>query len=134
MSVLPPHNCNFSNRFHAPRLTNIGNIDGYEEDQPIYGASFDTIHLKPSHFETTFTEIVEAPWRGQKAEGTFMNRTKVLNEPEVETYKYLRLSPAPSGRYEIYEGFGNEMEGKYLKVFMIIMLAIILLFILSKIN
>lgn len=107
----PPVRCGCSKMQRYPIYnTDLGNIGGMEE-QSIYGAQIDTNQLKPSYFEKSYTEVVEAPWLAQKQEWTYMNRTKPLNEAPVETYKTLKLSSIPSQKYETYKPIIYTTEG-----------------------
>lgn len=74
-------------------LTDIGNIDGYEYDgSKTYGAEIEEVKIIPKYYEVDETEYYLKPWLAEAAESTFMNNTKLLNEPPVTTYRDLRLS------------------------------------------
>jgi hypothetical protein len=45
---------------------------------------------------------VNTPWLATHHEDTFLNRIKELNEPPVQTYKDLKLSPIKQNRYHDY--------------------------------
>ena len=93
-------------------LTHLGRLSGapdtnYNEMSSYggnnYGASFKQINKEKPYFHVLLKEKVIAPWLAQKQEATFMNRTKVKNEPEVKTYADLELTPISDLNYEKYE-------------------------------
>lgn len=91
-------------------LTHLGLLSGTSDIDNRYsinGAQFKTINYKTPYFETKVYKKIKPPWLARQCEGTFMNRTKILNEPIVSTYKELLLSPISGNNYETIEGFGN---------------------------
>jgi hypothetical protein len=96
-------------------LTHLGGLSGAipsnTDEGSIYGAAFMPVKAdNPPWYEVWSDDIVIAPWLAQRQEATYMNRTKVLNEPPVETYKELILSPIPQEKYEKYEPIINTLE------------------------
>ena len=88
------------------------NLCSYDGSTPLtwYGAEINDVNAKPNYFERVYSNIVLAPWLAERYEYTYMNRTKVLNEPPIQTYKEIRLHSIPQDKYSfvVKEGFGNK--------------------------
>lgn len=91
--------------------------DGSNYEGTVYGAEFHEVHHKPPYYESMIMERVEAPWLAQGQEWTFMNRTKVKNEPVVKTYKDLKLSPVSNENNELYKPMINTATMKRPKIY-----------------
>jgi hypothetical protein len=115
-------------------LNYLGNLEGmYDGNQDAFGAEFSTIYPKRKYFEKLDKQYVRVPWLGQNCESTFFNRTKVLNEPPVLSYKDLKLTSISQVPYQSInisdygiEGFGN--NNKSIMFVTIVILIIVLIF------
>lgn len=73
------------------------------EQHKYTGAEFKEINNIPTYFQVDPTYTVIAPWLGQNAEATFMNRTKELDQPPVRTYVDYQMSSIPQLDYGEYK-------------------------------
>lgn len=79
-----------------------------------YGAEIVELNDYPKpYYDVTVSQLVYPGWLGERQEATFMNRLKVLNEPEVKAYRDLKLYPVPDQQYETYEPIINTQEYSY---------------------
>ena len=97
-------------------LTHLDNLEGMmpinSKNASLYGARIIPIATKVPFYERSISRIQRAPWfwLAQLQERTFMNRTKALNEPPVETYKELRFAPIPQDNFDAYIPLINTLE------------------------
>lgn len=126
----------------ATSLTHLGGLEGVvdtnTDDRSVYGAEFMPVEMHTPYYERMLTETVKVPWLAQDMERTFMNRTKVLNEPPVQTYKELKLSSIPQQNYEQVpeqvEGFGENTQNLVFKILCVAFLIVLIYFLLKEIN
>lgn len=131
---------------HTNYAISLNNLCGYggspltsTYDSGLYGAEILPAEVYSPYYERNFSDILIAPWLGQSQEATYMNRTKVLNEPPVKTYKEIKLVSIPLDKYEKYEGIENFEENGInlkkhfiLKIILIISLVILFLYLMMK--
>jgi len=119
-------------------LTHIGNLEGSVDanlyDGTVYGAEFMPVEMHTPYYERMTRETVEVPWLGQEMEQTFMNRTKVLNEPPVQTYKELKLSSVSPIAFETLEGFGENTQNLVFKILCVLFLIILIYYLMKEIK
>lgn len=111
-------------------LTSLGSYEGAfaNDEATTYGSEFAEVEYNPPYYERMIKGVFIRPWLGQNMERTFMNRTKVLNEPPVKTYRELLFAPIPQEKYETVEGFGpKDNTGILLHVIVVLICFAILL-------
>jgi hypothetical protein len=114
-------------------LTHLGGLEGSDEED-VYGAEFMPVDMHTPYYERMISQTVEVPWLGQDMEQTFMNRTKILNEPPVQAYKELKLSSIPQQNYESVEGFGENTQNLVFKILCVIFLVILIYYLMKEIK
>lgn len=99
-------------------------------------------------YEKDITYKHVAPWWGQPMEGTFLNALKAANEPEVKTYRDLKLTPISTQKSQTYvpmiytqkdnsiadrrtEGF-HGMRGNRILLWIIVLLLVWYIFTINK--
>jgi len=92
----------------------LGDQEGKFYGANIHGAKFLTVHYKPPYYQKDYPVTINPPWYGKPYEATYMNRTKVKNEPPVKTYKNLYFYSIPQYKYEKYEPIINTLTGSEL--------------------
>lgn len=104
-----------------------------------YGSEIKNDNKQPTYFEKKYKHTVIAPWLAHSQEKTFMNRTKMLNENDVLTYRDIVLSNIPTEKYQspqpiIYtvEKFDEKQINQ--KSFLILLIIIILLSLIFSIS
>ena len=129
----------------ATSLTHLGGLEGSippnKEDGSIYGAKFMPVTMHTPYYERMTTQTVNVPWLAQDMEKTFMNQTKVLDEPEIKAYRELKLSNVPQQMYEnvektgeTIEGFGENTQGLIFKILCVVFLIALIYFLMKEIN
>lgn len=115
-------------------LTDLGNLQGYDYDgSKTYGAEINDIEITPKFYEKTETKFLKRPWLAESAEVTFMNNTKLLNEPPVQTYKDIQLTAIPQQKYESVEPFGpKDNTGFVMKLISALLLLWIIFLVFKK--
>lgn len=92
-------------------LTQLGNFSGYYNDNnSLYGAEFNEIQAVTPYYERVVHHLDQKPWKNQSFDKTYMNYSKMMNEPPVVTYKELELKPISLDNYEFVENFENNMK------------------------
>ena len=88
-------------------VTKLGSFSGAPRNRKgrgyLYGAAINNIKRntpQDTGFQVYDHLIVTPPWKAEKWDRRFMNTIKALNEPHVETYKEIILSPIPDEPYE----------------------------------
>ena len=129
---------NFTSSF-----TKLGGLDGATDtnthSNDVYGAEFLPVEMHTPYYERTITQRFDVPWLGQPMEQTFMNRTKELNEPPVQTYKELKMSSIPQQNHEsVYdqsvEGFGEKTQNLTFKILCVLFLIMVIYFLMREIK
>ena len=114
-------------------FTHLGGLEG-SEFESIKGAEFMPVDMHTPYYERMTRETVEVPWLAQDMERTFMNRTKVLNEPPVQTYKELKLSHISPQSHESVEGFGENTENLVFKILCLMFLIGLIYYLMKEIK
>lgn len=96
----------------VPLGTEIGS-SSHKVDINMGGAEFKNVEYKTPYYEYTITERIVPPWLGLEQEKTFMNYIKDKNEPEVKTYKNIKLNPVSTRKYESYKPIINTTTERY---------------------
>jgi hypothetical protein len=116
----------------------LGNIQGnYENDQyQTYGAQFmPTLDMHTPYYERMITVQRNVPWLGQEMEKTYMNQTKVLNEPEVQTYKNIKLGSINGNNYETIENFDSPVgDNLVFKILFALFVVMVIYYLAKQIN
>lgn len=101
-----------------------GSVPTDTREGSVYGAEFMPVDMHTPYYERMLTTTVQVPWLAESEEGTYMNRLKELNEPPVQTYKDLKLTPVSQNTHELVEGFGLSLD--YVTLFKILLIAVLL--------
>jgi hypothetical protein len=112
-------------------LTDLNGLDGtmpYDTAKgSVYGAEFMPVEMHTPYYRSMLTATVDVPWLAEPEEASYLNRTKEMNEPHVQTYKELKLNPVNQNTRELIEDFGLNGLGRmnyvlFLKIILIIVL------------
>lgn len=111
-------------------ITYNKSLEGYSDEKSVYGAQYITSKNLTPYYERTINEIIQVPWLAQKAEWTYMNRTKPLNDiSDKKSFDLnFKLIAIPKENYEKYlETFDNtRTQNLFFKIsFMLFVIMII---------
>lgn len=113
------------NKASTTSLTKIDGLEGASEED-VFGAEFQNVDgvLHTPFYDRFVTTKVTVPWLAESAEGTYMNRTKELNEIPYKSYRELRFNPIPTDNHASADlehfNFGQEWIFKIILLFVII--------------
>lgn len=96
-------------------------------EPPIEGAYIRNVEWTLPYYSRLVQDTRWVPWLGQRHECTYLNRTKVLNEPPVLDYDTIQLEPIPSSLYEIEQFDLTSSESGLNKIYLILFIVLILL-------
>jgi hypothetical protein len=109
-------------------LTDLDGMDGSmpvdTKEGSVYGAEFMPVEMHTPYYEKMLTTTVEVPWLAEPEEESYMNRLKEMNEPHVQTYRELKLSPVSDNVHQTVEGFGYTDYVLFFKVLLIVFLMV----------
>jgi hypothetical protein len=115
-------------------LTHLGNYMGdNESNNSIYGAEYSNAMAVTPYYERSMHYIDQKPWKNQNMDKTYMNYSKMMNEPWVDTYRELKLKPIPQINQEyITEGFSVAgTENFYVKLLFFIFVLFIIYYLIA---